>query len=131
VAKQFEALKALAAGSGDGFDLPAKWAAAVAEVRKLDDIKPVAKPAAPVDVVAEQWKQSKKLSGFVNITDPERAAALVNGRMVRLGQVLDGLTLKSVDNKEGFARFEDPSGRVVVKLRMPGSDNNGPDGDTP
>lgn len=126
VAKQVEALRpTVAPALADGFALPARWIASLSRQHPASD--PVATPsqdaaaAGPTPPSTNPEKlSSRRITGIVNVRDKSRACALIEGRRVAIGQMLDGFTL--TDLSEAGATFTDPAGNRI-ELRLPGPDN--------
>lgn len=124
VARLFENLAPHADNSQDGFSVPAGWQQAIDTQRAL--AQPKARPAAedqgPKSDPGEAWAQGRRLTSIVRFSDEFKA--VVNGRAMRLGDTLDGLTLVAVDEANGRAVFADEGRGVSVTLDLPRPGNS-------
>lgn len=126
VAAQIEALRSEKAGLSDGFALPARWVASLSQqhsapVQTAEVVGPQEAPeAAPQPTSNPEKLSSRRLTGIFNVRDKTRACALIEGRRIAIGQMLDGFTL--TDLSEAGATFTDSAGNRL-ELRLPGPNN--------
>ena len=101
----------------DGFKPSPRWAppAQAAESKKEVVSKPDPKAAAPAVDLAAPYRAAHRLTGVMRagLRNPG-GLAIINGRTVLPGQVVDGLTLVSVD-KHG-ATLSGPQFQAELKL---------------
>ncbi|MFN7021806.1 MAG: hypothetical protein ACK4WH_10835 [Phycisphaerales bacterium] len=119
VARLFESLSQHADNAQDGFTVPAAWQQAIDAQRAL--AQPKARPAdedqGPQSDPAESWARGRKLTSIVRFSSEFKA--VVNGRALRLGDSLDGLTLVAIDETSGRAVFADEGRGLSVTLDLP------------
>jgi hypothetical protein len=86
--------------------------------------KPVAAASAPGEEPVRAWEKKHEVSGF---TRGAQVGISIDGKFVRVGDQVDGMTLKEVDVEGGVAVFENHSGaRATLDLprrREQGSEN--------
>lgn len=102
---------------GDGFALPASWAALTHPVR------PEAAPARPVEPAgAPAWGPAPKLTAVMLGGGPQgQPRAMVDGKLLRVGESHAGLTLVEVHARS--AVFEGSGRRVEVGLSVEGRED--------
>jgi type II secretory pathway component PulC len=61
-------------------------------------------PPAEAPVIAKKPRPALKLSGIM--AGPTGEVALINGRMVRVGESIEGVTLESIENQTANLSFE-------------------------
>ncbi|MDX2016521.1 MAG: hypothetical protein SFY95_02630 [Planctomycetota bacterium] len=114
LAERFElAARSLPERPVDGFAIPAAWKPVQADI---EIITAEGAPSLP-EVDLRAFASAHKLSAVV-VRNGAGLAAIVNDQAVRLGEVVDGLTLAEVGARS--ATFSDALGhRVVLELEQP------------
>lgn len=73
---------------------------------------PTPAKATPADNAAEQFRQSHRLTGVVSSAG--RAHAMIDGKIVAVGQVVDGYRLASIEHRT--VTFEANDSKVVLNM---------------